>query len=77
MKDGSLKLATSRSIVLLVVVEMNDHSLVTVYPHNLLLSHFTIFIVENGIFGGSCRPEREGRRNQMTDLPAVRLYFGY
>jgi len=49
-KEQSLKAATSWSIVLWVMVDMMDSSLGNIYCLKLLLSNFTTFMVENGIF---------------------------
>jgi len=53
-----LKLATSRSIVLWVMVEAMDTSLGTIYCPNLLLSNFTTFAVEKGAFSAFYQAER-------------------
>jgi len=54
-----LKLATSRSIVLWVMVEVMDPLLGAVYCPDLLLSNFTTLLLQNGVFDGFCRLKRQ------------------
>jgi len=56
-KNGSFEGTTGGSIVLWVIMETNKPSLGNLYCPNLLLSNFTTFIGENGVFDELGRPE--------------------
>jgi len=78
-KEGSLKLATSRLIVLWVMDETKDPSHATVQCPNLLLSDFTKLkpskMGEHGVFPLRRHPKRRGRMARWEVPPADLLHL--